>query len=654
MKKTIANILITLLLLIFCVIIIYTKKSSTNSNYHFLILFKESFEFHIKKDSVLKKCNSIEERKAALWLLENMRSQFSYNNTISQNYFKHLLMNKTVDYKHLWLYFNSHNTNMPQLTADIKNIDSNDLIKNIRKALWTWNKSPWKNEISFECFCKYILPYKISTEPFYNWRTYYWNKYSFLLKGVTNKKVAFQKIFEYEKKHFPIKNTYFPYEQDPILLDALAGGNCRQRAFHMTYVMRALGLPVATDYTPLWANYGENGHYWVSLIDENNKVIIPNNIIDGVYEKSIINYNKDIFSCSIDSLKKISKIYRLTYEEIKPNINSKEIIRYVHLNSTHTTDVTYQYHGVTQNNIIDFPSSIFSKYYVCTFSQKEGWVPMGKAKRINNEKMDIGPLYNDNIIVIAKYKDGDFIPISDPYLIRHHKKPFKLEPNYSRKNNVILHRKYLLRTTWINRWSEVIGTKIETSCNSNFKSNCYTISIINKLPNTEIININLENNIKNYIRILPKTNVFPVFAELRLFDRNNKIINPSLYHIFAIGNTLTGDSLVTKKLQDGKLSTTFYKRFPFWIGFKIDKIKKQIKRLQIIMWNDENQIQFGHNYELLYFTNGKWHSLGRKRASSYYIEFEKVPRNALLLLKDLSKGKEERIFLYINNKQIWY
>lgn len=36
------------------------------------------------------------------------------------------------------------------------------------------------------------------------------------------------------------------------------------------------------------------------------------------------------------------------------------------------------------------------------------------------------------------------------------------------------------------------------------------------------------------------------------------------------------------------------------------------------------------------------------------LTFNNVPDNALLILRDHTRGKEERIFLYEDNEQIWY
>ncbi len=658
MKKGILNkflktlAVVSIFVLVVATLGVINDKSRCN---HILIFLEEQIEIHQKKKLMLENCTSEEERNAALWLLENMKGQYSYNGSVSQSFFRYIKKNPEVGLKRLWLDFNSKNVEVPQLEQDIKSIDADALVEDRKKAFVVWKSVPWCNEIDFNLFCRYILPYKVCQEPFANWRTYYWNKYSFLLEGIINQRKAFQKIYEFERNNFPVKNTYFPYEQDPILLDNLHGGNCRQRAFHMVYVMRALGLPVAVDYTPVWANYGENGHYWVILIENDDKVFMLHKHIDGAYERNNTNSAYNGFTSSIDSLKKISKIYRLAFWNVNNIKKQDEQMPYKYLNSNYTYDVTKQYDSVTTKNVVEVSSSFFSDLYVCTYSQEVGWIPIGKAIRMTKKKIDVGPLLDDNVVLVAEYKDGCFTPISSPFWIRHgHHNPYKIEPNFSRECEVTLYRKYLLRTTWLNRWSEIVGTKIETSDNENFNVGTHTIFSINELPHSETIIIPIERKIKDYIRILPKEEKYPVVAEVQLLDKNNQEINHKKYQIYSIGNTLTGDTIVTKKLQDGKLSTTFYKRFPFWIGFKVDRVKEKLKNLRIVMWNDENQIQKNHDYELFYFYNCKWCSIGRKKASSNCIRFTKVPSNALLLLRDYSSGKEERIFMYKNNRQIWF
>lgn len=68
---------------------------------------------------------------------------------------------------------------------------------------------------------------------------------------------------------------------------------------------------------------------------------------------------------------------------------------------------------------------------------------------------------------------------------------------------------------------------------------------------------------------------------------------------------------------------------------------------------DLNFVEKGHLYELYYFDTS-WCLIERKVASGEELFFDNVPQNSLLLLKDRTGGKEERIFEFKDEKQIWY
>lgn len=75
-----------------------------------------------------------------------------------------------------------------------------------------------------------------------------------------------------------------------------------------------------------------------------------------------------------------------------------------------------------------------------------------------------------------------------------------------------------------------------------------------------------------------------------------------------------------------------------------------IERIECLLRNDGNHIWPGHWYELNYHAGVGWYSLGAKEAQERFVEFENVPANALLWLRDLTSGKEERIFTCMDNQ----
>ena len=89
-----------------------------------------------------------------------------------------------------------------------------------------------------------------------------------------------------------------------------------------------------------------------------------------------------------------------------------------------------------------------------------------------------------------------------------------------------------------------------------------------------------------------------------------------------------------------------------WVGIDFKK-PVSIDKILYTPRNDDNNIRIGDLYELFYWDNNQWNSLGKQKATLPSLHF-KVPSNALLLLKNHSRGREERIFTYKNNMQHWW
>lgn len=110
-----------------------------------------------------------------------------------------------------------------------------------------------------------------------------------------------------------------------------------------------------------------------------------------------------------------------------------------------------------------------------------------------------------------------------------------------------------------------------------------------------------------------------------------------------------------EKVIDGDILSHIYQKSEGIIDplfFSLDSLQ-QIRRLYFIARTDDNYVWKGDTYELFYFDgiNG-WKSLGVKTATSEYICFE-APKNALLWLRNRTKGREEQVFIYRNNRQ-WF
>jgi hypothetical protein len=87
---------------------------------------------------------------------------------------------------------------------DISTVLSSFLIKDIDKAFSTWKECPWHDEIDFDRFKKYVLPYRISNELLcYGWRDSLYLTYYPIVKEIGEAKTAFE-IIRKEVRPFTI------------------------------------------------------------------------------------------------------------------------------------------------------------------------------------------------------------------------------------------------------------------------------------------------------------------------------------------------------------------------------------------------------------------------------------------------------------------
>ena len=111
-----------------------------------------------------------------------------------------------------------------------------------------------------------------------------------------------------------------------------------------------------------------------------------------------------------------------------------------------------------------------------------------------------------------------------------------------------------------------------------------------------------------------------------------------------------------ERVFDGNILTGFGGNSPDgnWVSLELEK-PTQISRIKYIGRNDGNCIEIGDDYELYYWsTDGDWELLGSQKATSNALHFSNIPSGGLYILKDITKGVEERIFTYENGKQVWW
>jgi len=119
-------------------------------------------------------------------------------------------------------------------------------------------------------------------------------------------------------------------------------------------------------------------------------------------------------------------------------------------------------------------------------------------------------------------------------------------------------------------------------------------------------------------------------------------------------SSLKGNHNSIVKMFDNKVDNYFSypKEKGVWYGLDL-KVPQTISQVGFAPRNDTNNIEPNNLYELFYWDKG-WESLGKQRAKDNFLNYENVPKNSLFWLRNLTKGKEERIFTYDKGKQIWW
>jgi len=164
-----------------------------------------------------------------------------------------------------------------EMLEDLANVKTDFLIGQIDYAFRAFKEKPWAKSLSFDEFCEYVLPYRGSNEPLEEWREFFWDKYKDLpgkMADSTDALEAASIINDDIKSWFSFDPRYYYHPTDLGLSEMLESrmGRCEDMTNLTIYAMRANGLAVTSDYTPYWANSGNN-HAWNAILALGGKVV---------------------------------------------------------------------------------------------------------------------------------------------------------------------------------------------------------------------------------------------------------------------------------------------------------------------------------------------------------------------------------------------
>lgn len=587
--------------------------------------------------------------KAALFLIENMPEHGSLwseaIDTFRQKVYSSdslLLMEPMNEW---WRKLKINHK--PEFHPDLKYLKANFLIQNIDRAFKVWQEAPWKSEVSFDIFCRYVLPYRFETELLVDgWRDSLYNEYHPLVKEVKNVKEAYEVIHDTVWKRLLSSSSKFPHTLDVVAMMHQRKAACIQRCIMLGSVMRALGIPAAIDHISRWANYSNNNHAWASLVTDQGTYSIYedeweakiNNRIDATIFEVDYPIAKD-YPLATQFKKKYAKIGRSTFEhQVCPDDLSQEWQPVQQLVSPFTIDVSAEY-GLDREVTIQTDKEELQYAYLCTFATGQDWMPVCYNK-VKDGKCTFSALGDSVVYTVIGYSEGKTIALENPFLLANHQK-YPLIPDKSKLRRVELTRKYPLTGKWMNKWAPMTGGRFEGSNDPDFGQAelLYSIDSMPVFHNTAIL-----KNPKafRYVRYVSPADCEAVLAEIMFMGENGEL------------KAVAGNSTVRKvelSLDKNMLTRPDYKK-GFTMGYDLGSPQK-LTSIVYFPWNDDNFVVPGHEYELFYYDKG-WISLGKQKPDDFSLIYENVPSNALLYLKDYTRGNEERPFTYVDGKQIWW
>ncbi len=574
---------------------------------------------------------------AALYLIDHMESHQSPEGQGIDLFLSSVRNYKPkTDIGKLGKLWSDCNDNMRiNMLPDSSVVSCENLMSNIDDAFSIWRISPWYNDISFDSFCEYILPYRVSNEHFQpSWRKELRECYKNAIENVSDVKAAFTILRRRVLDSISNSNSFTPYNLDVLTYNHIRRANCDQRCILLVSVLRAFAIPAAIDGVPHWADYSTKGHSWVALlladgtytVFESEDVPLCNNRIDASnFIKDSTSFEGLSIPFSIKYEKRVAKVFRTGYADIYKDVSV--------------------FYGL--NGKISIPVANQNKVWLCTFVTGKDWQPIVQEP-VKNGIACFENLGNNVVYLPVMEAFGQKSPLSPPILLDKNGDVHYLKSDSDDTCSVVLTRKYPLCSYMPAQWIKLINSIIEGADNPKFTLTD-TLAVITATPYGRT-SINIRNAEKyRYIRFKSNERDIALLSELLFKDEANKTYN---------GQYLTSqvDTNRLSLLTDGDKETKIKAFKPgYWIGIDLgEKRNFNLSSIEFAPVSDGNDIQKGHLYELYGFDT-QWHLLGRSFAhNDDCLTFYNIPKGMLLLLKDKTKGHEERIFIYKNGKQIWY
>lgn len=520
-----------------------------------------------------------------------------------------------------------------RMSADVSRISDTILVDNVNLAVDVWRSRPWSRHYSDDDFFQYVLPYRIADEPLENWRGAYLERYAAvydsLCNGVDDPVEAAMLILTHVRnsKVATLPEMSYPHLGALHLLDSRRG-YCRDHCDIAIYVLRSLGIPVATDFYESSPSYNSR-HFWTAVVDTLHRV-------------REFNLGERPYTWEKPERRKKGKVYREKFSPQEP-MSGEDICPF--FRNPFIEDVSDEY-GFSSDISLEITGNDSCHQYLSFYDGRE-YQPIAITK-VRDGKTTFVNIEEGLIYFPTYYNPGTKSMRPSSYPVLSGKTQHDFIPDMSNQDSVRIWRKYPMQKTKV-FLGNAVGMKIE-----GYVKNGVDKSFSIELTDTPSINI---------IRLqLPDRSAFrflslcaPCNKRLELSEIIAMTADGSVKPVSVI-NATTGTEItqtILPIITDDRWETCYVSKkdgehivLDFGHVIKTDE-------LTIIPRTDDNFVHPGDEYELFYHAGAEgWKSLGRKKADGSSLDYA-APRNAVLWLKNYTRGKEERPFYMQENSQIF-
>lgn len=498
---------------------------------------------------------------------------------------------------------------------DVESLKADFLIRHIERVFEKRERYSWLQELCFKDFCDYMLPYRVGFEqpvfPVDSMDAWFSRESDDLLHydNIKNDPRLVVSAVFLKWCTEPAQVKSFVYEGVKTECEV----DCNLISLAELWSYKLLGIPGSIDLI-LHFPFRNDRHCWCSMADYWS--------VNGV--------------SSPPQDRRVGKVYRATFaRNAVPKQVEGEYIPEVFLDPF-LRDVTEKYVKAFDVKVgVENPDVADSYYaYLSVFNDLE-WRPVAVGERGRRHaffsKIGGGVVYLP--VVFSGQQPEAY---SWPFLLKSDGGRRVFKPDTLCRVSLDITRKYPISDKLASYDNVLPGALVEASDSPEFtvRDTLYVI------PE------------KSYYR-MTSAGISPARAY-----RYWRLNNPSRFFYLSEvqfygpdGRRLEGVPVASpknfdvEKIFDGDPLSYGFARS--WVGMDFGA-PVDVAEVRYLPRNDANGVYPGNTYELFYYDLSGWVSLGAREATDYSLRYDNVPRSALLWLRNLTGGVEERIFSYEN------